>query len=156
MLFWKGDHDPPSAVREGAGDRCQSACQVCSCLGEFWIEHVIRFYHVFCCFCVLASLINVIMFTCYDSGDHGSESHPWKNQHNRASPPSLPLTIERRMSWGKYNWRVFNEDCYLNSVVNIESFPQTFCVSGPVEYHLQPRLCKWGEGSYQHFDFVSQ
>ena len=29
-----GDHDPPSAVREGAGDRRQSACKICSCLGE--------------------------------------------------------------------------------------------------------------------------
>ena len=31
----KGDHDPPSAVREGACDGRQSACQVCTCLGEF-------------------------------------------------------------------------------------------------------------------------
>ena len=44
-----GDHDPPSAVREGAGDRCKSACQICSCLGEFILHWIALGELLFAC-----------------------------------------------------------------------------------------------------------
>ena len=68
FVYIQGDHDPPSAVREGAGDRRQSACEVCSCLGEFIFLYWFG--------------LDTNFTSCYDSGDHGSESNPRENKHN--------------------------------------------------------------------------
>ena len=86
----KGDHDPPSAVRQRIGDRRKPTCEVSTCFRKFVMDLTLV--------CYLYVWDRGRLLTVEKPGDHGSESNPWENKHNRTPPPPLPLTIERRMS----------------------------------------------------------
>ena len=95
ILLISGDHDPPFAVRQRIGDRRKPTCEVSTCFRKFVMDLTLV------CYLYVWVWDRERLLTVEKPGDHGSESNPWENKHNRTPPSPLPLTIERRMSRGE-------------------------------------------------------